>query len=94
MSITNILTIEKETANALANPQTLFLAPSNSTLETKIKFVTKILSEQHSQIAIINGYRVALKIYQHMAVIITENKYIFFLILLSFNIFYSHFLHT
>ena len=80
MSLSNdIITIGKVHVNVLA------------TVETVNKDVTKILFQQHSQIAeVINGFRVPMKIYQHTIVIITDP----FLILLSFNISDSHFLHT
>ena len=62
----------------MANPQTLFLAPSNSTVETINNYVINILFERHQPIAeIINAFKSSMKIYKNMTVIITENRYNF-----------------
>ena len=62
----------------MANPQTLFLTPSNSTVETINNYVTTILFETHPPIAeIINAFKSPMKIYKNMTVIITENRYKF-----------------
>ena len=62
----------------MANPQTLFLAPSNSTVEAINNYVTNILFKRHTPIAeIINAFKSSMKIYKDMTVIITENRYNF-----------------
>ena len=62
----------------MANPQTLFLVPSNSTVETINNYVINILFERHQPIAeIINAFKSSMKIYKNMTVIITENRYNF-----------------
>ena len=62
----------------MANPQTLFLVPSNSTVETINNYVINILFERHQPIAeIINAFKSSMKIYKNMIVIITENRYNF-----------------
>ena len=74
-----MITIEKVCVKILANSQTLFLAPSNSTIEAINKYVTEVLLEKHSPIVeLINGFSVPMKIYKHMTVIIMENRYNFF----------------
>ena len=74
-----MITIDKVRVNVLANPHTLFLAPSNSTAETINRYVTDILFENHtSLVEVINGFKLPMKIYKDMAVIITENRYSFF----------------
>ena len=63
----------------MANPQTLFLAPSNSTLETINNYVTNILFERHASIAeVIKALKSPVKIYKDMTVIITGNRNNFF----------------
>ena len=81
------ITKDKVRVNIEANPHTLFLAPSNSTIETISKYVTEILFEKHPPIAeVINSFRVPMKIYRHMTVIITENRYSFLSDFICFKI--------
>ena len=72
----DIITIEKVRINIVTNPHTLFLAPSNSTVDTINKYVTEVLFENHTPIAeVINSLKVPMKLYKHMTVIIVENRY-------------------
>ena len=79
MSLSNdSITKDKVRVNIEANSHTLLLAPFNSTVETINKYVTEILFEKHPPIAeVINSFRIPMKIYRHMTVIITENRYTF-----------------
>ena len=89
------ITKDKVRVNIEAKPHTLFLAPSNSTVETINKYVTEILFEKHPPIAeVINSFRVPMKIYRHMTVIIMENRYNFLSNFISFKISYWYLLHT
>ena len=79
MSLSNdSITKDKVRVNIEANSHTLLLAPFNSTVETINKYVTEILFEKHPPIAeVVNSFRIPMKIYRHMTVIITENRYTF-----------------
>ena len=88
------ITKDKVRVSIEANPHTLFLAPSNSTIETIKKYVTEILFEKHPPIAeVINSFREPMKIYRHMTVIIMENRYNLSNFI-CFKICYWYFLHT
>ena len=72
----DIITIEKVRINIVTNPHTLFLVPSNTTVDTINKYVTEVLFENHSPIAeVINSLKVPMKLYKHMTVITVENSY-------------------
>ena len=73
----DITTIDKVPVNIMANSHTLFLAPSNSTVQAINDFVTHI--EKHAIIAkVINAFKSPVNIYKDMTVIITKNRYNFF----------------
>ena len=76
------ITKDKVRVNIEAKPHTLFLAPSNSTIETINRVPMK------------KPFRVPMKIYRHMTVIITENRYNFLSNFISFKISYWYLLHT
>ena len=83
------ITKDKVRVNIETNPHTLFLAPSNSTVETINKYVTEVLFQKHLPLAeIMNSFKVPMKIYRHMTVIITENRYNCFSNFISFKICY------
>ena len=74
------VTEEKVRLNILANPHTLFLTPSNSTVEKINEYVINTLfGNQNVMRYVINGLHVPMPIYKNMTVIITENRYFPFL---------------
>ena len=63
----------------MANPHTIFLAPSNSTVQIINDFVAQILFAKYPTIAkVINAFKSPMKMYKGMTVIITENRYKFY----------------
>ena len=79
------ITKEKIEINIIANPNTTFLAPRNSTVNTVNNFVIDVLfSNQTPLMTITNGLQDPMMVYRNMTVIITENRLaIFYLILLQ-----------
>ena len=74
------VTEEKVRLNILANPHTLFLTPTNSTVEKINEYVINTLfGNQNVMRYVINGLHVPMPIYKNMTVIITENRYFPFL---------------
>ena len=74
------VTEEKVRLNILANPHTLFLTPTNSTVEKINEYVINTLfGNQNVMRYVINGLDVPMPIYKNMTVIITENRYFPFL---------------
>ena len=80
VSLTNdFITTDKIRINLFANPHTLFLAPSNSTVAKLNQQIIEILFANHVQIAqVMNGIHEPMDIYRNMTVIITENRYFLF----------------
>ena len=74
------ITEEKVRVNILANPHTLFLTPTNSTVEKINEYVINTLfGNQNVMRYVINGLHVPMPIYKNMTAIITENRYFPFL---------------
>ena len=80
VSLTNdLITTDKIRINLLANPHTLFLAPSNSPVAKLNQHVIEILFTNHVRIGqVINGIHEPMDIYKYRTVIITENRYFLF----------------
>ena len=74
------ITEEKVRVNILANPHTLFLTPTNSTVEKINEYVINTLFQNQNVMRyVINGLHLPMPIYKNMTVIITENRYFPFL---------------
>ena len=70
------ITKEKVEINLIANPNTIFLASTNSTVNTVNDLIIDVLFSNHAPlITIINGLQQQMAIYRNMTVIITENRY-------------------
>ena len=70
------ITEEKVKTNILANPHTIFLAPTNSTVDIINNFVINVLfRDQRPLMIITNGLQNHMPIHRHMTVVITENRY-------------------
>ena len=72
----DFVTEEKVKVNILANPGTIFLAPTNATVERINQYVIDILFAKDKVLRYVtNGLHSTMPIYQNMTVIITENRY-------------------
>ena len=70
------ITEEKVKRNIFANPHTIFLAPSNSTVDIINNFVINVLfRDQRPLMIITNGLQNHMPIHRHMTLVITENRY-------------------
>ena len=79
MSLMMTVTEEKFKVNLLTNPHTLFLAPTNATVERINKYAFNTLFGNENAIQyVINGLHIPMAIYKNMTVIITENRYFLF----------------
>ena len=60
----------------MASPHTIFLAPTNATVQKINQYVIEPLFEKEPVIRyIINGFQTPMSIYKNMTVIVTENRY-------------------
>ena len=74
------VTEEKVRVKILVNPHTLFLTPTNNTVEKINEYVINTLfGNQNGMWYLINGLHVPMPICKNMTVIITENRYLPFL---------------
>ena len=73
------VTEEKVRVNILANPHTLFLTATNSTVEKKINeyVINTLFGSENVMQYVINGLHIPMPIYKNMTAIITENRYYF-----------------
>ena len=70
------ITEEKVKTNIFANPHTIFLAPTNSTVDIINNFVINVLfRDQRPLMIITNGLQNHMPIHRNMTVVITENRY-------------------
>ena len=70
------MTEDKVKVNILANPHTLFLAPTNRTVEQINQHVIDILFAKYKVLRYVtNGLHSTMPIYENVTVIITENRY-------------------
>ena len=70
------ITEEKVKTNIFANPHTIFLAPTNSTVDIINNFVINVLfRDQRPLMIITNGLQNHMLIHRNMTVVITENRY-------------------
>ena len=73
------VTEEKVKVNIRANPHTLFLAPTNATVERINEFLfNNLFGNENVMLYVINGLHTPMAIYKNMTVIITENRYFLF----------------
>ena len=72
----DFLTKDKVGVNIIANPHTIFLAPTSGTLETINQYVIETLFEKEPVLHyIINGLKRPMPVYKNMTVIVMENRY-------------------
>ena len=82
------ITEEKVKINIFANPHTIFLAPTNLTVDIINNFAINVLfRDQRPLMVITNGLQNPMPIHRYMTVVITENRYS-----LSTFYFLSHYL--
>ena len=73
------ITKEKIEINVIANPNTIFLAPRNSTVNNVNNFVIDVLFSNHTPLmTITNGLQRPMMVYRNMTVITTENRFAIF----------------
>ena len=79
LSNTNI-SIEKVKINIMTNPNTTFLEPTNATVDIINAFIVELLfSNQTPLMTIKNSQQKQMLIYRNMSLVITENRYIFYI---------------
>ena len=70
------ITEDKVKTNIFVNPHTVFLAPTNSTVDIINNFAINILfRDQRPLMIIMNGLQNHMPIHRNMTVVITENRY-------------------
>ena len=81
---TDDISADKIRINAHANPNPLFLVPTNTTVNHINQHVIGTLFEKERPIGeVTNALMLPMKIYKNITFIITENRYIFFPMFLS-----------
>ena len=77
------ITQQKVERNIITNPHTIFVAPTNSTVDKIINFVINTLFRDNLPLMVVtNGLQNQMPIHKNMAVVITENRYSIFYILI------------
>ena len=81
------ITREKVETCITNNPNTIFLAPTNATVDIINNHVLDVLLESHIPLTVVtNGLQSQMPVYRNMTVIITENRYV-----TSFDVYITHF---